>query len=71
MTVPYIYKCPTTGLDIQGMRDDGATPTGTTRRFELVHCPACGRPHIVEPTTGRLLSDCTPTTRNLRRAELI
>jgi hypothetical protein len=60
-----------TDLEIQGFRDEHASPPpGAARRFELVHCPACGRSHIVEPTTGCLLSDATPAKKHAARPPL-
>jgi hypothetical protein len=50
---PFLYRCPNTGLDVQGftveqVRDD-------TETFEAVTCTACSRVHLVNPKTGRVL----------------
>jgi hypothetical protein len=50
---PFLYRCPNTGLDVQGftveeVRDDAET-------FEAVICTACSRVHLVNPKTGRVL----------------
>ena len=54
MAKPFLYRCPVTGLNVQGMttnheaHDSGK---GAERR-ELVHCPACGGTHLVNPADG-------------------
>lgn len=32
-------------------------PTDRTDSYEVVTCPACGRNHLVNKATGRMLSD--------------
>ena len=34
-----------------------AQPTERTDGYELVICPACGRLHLVNTTTGKMMSD--------------
>jgi len=49
----FVYRCPRTGQQVQGhvtdvlIEDDGT--------YEPVTCIACGRTHLVNPKTGRLL----------------
>ena len=68
MKKPYTFTCPTTSLSVQGHWDERAQPADNRWRIELVHCPACGRPHFVDPKSGRLLSDTARPTRLQRAA---
>jgi hypothetical protein len=54
--VPFIYRCPTTGLNVQGLFAD-AVPTDNTETYESVSCPVCTGVHLVNRTTGRTLGD--------------
>jgi hypothetical protein len=54
--VPFIYRCPTTGLNVQGLFAD-AVPADNTETYESVSCPVCTRLHLVNRTTGRTLGD--------------
>ena len=54
--VPFIYRCPTTGLNVQGLSQDAA-PADNTETYESVSCPVCTRLHLVNRTTGRTLGD--------------
>ena len=47
-----IYRCPTTGLKVQGLVEEEASGSDT---FVSLECPACGRMHFVNPTTERVL----------------
>jgi hypothetical protein len=54
MAKPFLYRCPVTGLNVQGMttdREHTESGAGAERR-ELVHCPACGGTHLVDPAHG-------------------
>jgi len=54
MAKPFLYRCPVTGLNVQGMttdREDDVGRDGTARR-ETVNCPACGGAHLVDPAKG-------------------
>lgn len=53
---PFLYCCPITGQNVQGYSESDDLPDGE-RRYEGVHCLACGRLHIVNPTTGKLASE--------------
>ena len=51
MSKPFLYRCPVTGMNVQGMttdRERQVSGAGAERR-ELVHCPACGGVHLVDP----------------------
>ncbi len=51
---PFIYRCPNTGLKVQGwVADDPAE--GEADTYEPVTCLICTRVHFVNPKTGKLL----------------
>ena len=47
---PFLYRCPNTGLNVQGFTADDPTDS-----FEAVTCLACTRVHVVNPRTGKVL----------------
>jgi hypothetical protein len=54
-----IFRCARTGLNVQVWLPD-EKPTGQTEyadSYEAVTCPACARVHLVNKTTGKMLSD--------------
>jgi hypothetical protein len=57
MAKTFIYRCPATGLNVQGYSEAEQPSVARERRYEGLHCLACGSFHIVNPDTGRLLSD--------------
>ena len=53
----FIYRCPTTGLRVQGFC---AEDTSEDRHvYEPVTCPVCKQIHHVNPTTGTVLGEQT------------
>jgi hypothetical protein len=51
---PFIYRCPTTGRNVQGwFADDVSEDEGET--YEAVTCLACAQQHLVNRSTGRVL----------------
>jgi hypothetical protein len=50
----FVYRCPNTGLNIQGWVADDPTED-ETERFEPVTCLICTQVHMVNPKTGRVL----------------
>jgi hypothetical protein len=52
---PLIYRCPVTGLKVQGWFADEATPSNGTNVFDSVKCLACSQLHLVHRPTGRVL----------------
>jgi len=50
------FRCPVTGIDIQHWVEDVPSPSDRDR-FESVECPACGRLHLIERSTGELLPE--------------
>jgi hypothetical protein len=51
-----VFRCAPTGLNVQVWLPD-EPPTERTDSYEVVTCPACGRVHLVNKTTGKMLSD--------------
>ncbi len=49
-----IYRCPTTGLNVQAWFADRASDDGG-ETFEAVTCAACRQLHLVNPKTGRVV----------------
>lgn len=51
---PFLFRCPNTGLNVQGWVADD--PTGQDdENFEPVTCTICTRVHLVNPKTGKVL----------------
>ena len=51
----FIFKCPSTGLNVQTWMDDEDGPAET--EFEGMTCPACTRLHFINRKTGKLLNE--------------
>ena len=54
MTVPIIYRCPHTGLNVQGWLADDPTERDA-ESYEVLTCTACARVHLVNLKTGQVL----------------
>jgi hypothetical protein len=52
MGKPFLYRCPVTGLNVQGMTSDDETSGGQEDRLEMVQCLACGGVHLVDPANA-------------------
>jgi hypothetical protein len=50
----FLYRCPNTGLNVQGWIADDAAARDE-ENYEPVICTACTRLHIVNPNTGKVL----------------
>ncbi len=50
---PFLYRCPNTGLNVQGFVADDPTG-GEAETYEPVTCIACTRVHLVNPRTGKV-----------------
>jgi hypothetical protein len=50
---PFLYRCPITGLNVQSFAAEEIEDDSET--FEAVPCTACGRVHLVDPKSGRVL----------------
>jgi len=52
MATHFVFRCPDTGLNVQGfIADDPADDN----MFEPVICTACTRTHLINPKTGKVL----------------
>jgi len=54
MAVSVVFRCPNTGLNVQGWTADDPTE-GEAESYEPVICTACTRVHLVDRKTGRVL----------------
>ena len=54
--VAFIYRCPTTGLRIQGWVADDADTRTNDESYRPVTCLACRQTHLVNPSSGKVLS---------------
>ncbi len=45
----FLYRCPNTGLSVQGFVADDPPSDDDTETYETVTCHACGRAHLVNP----------------------
>ena len=52
-----IFKCPTTGMNVQHWLADAPEAEDSRDSFESVICPACSRLHFVNRSSGRLLGE--------------
>jgi hypothetical protein len=50
----FLYRCPTTGHNVQGFVTDNAA-VSDERAYEAVKWVLCGRVHLVNPKTGHVL----------------
>ena len=53
--VPFIYRCPNTGLPIQALAAEEITEGEDT--YEAVACIMCQQVHLVNPHTGKVLGE--------------
>jgi hypothetical protein len=54
--IPFIYRCPVTGLKVQGLFADEVPPE-KANTYEPVTCLACTRVHLVNRSTGKTLDE--------------
>ena len=52
-----IYRCPITGLKVQGWFADDPTREDAHDTYDAVLCTACTKLHLVNPKTGKTLWD--------------
>lgn len=57
MATPFLFRCPVTGQHVQGTPQAASEQPGNVTRYEGLHCLACGKYHIVNPSTGKHLSE--------------
>jgi hypothetical protein len=48
----FVYRCPRTGLTVHGWIADEPV---SGEAYEPVTCTACGRVHLINPKTGKIL----------------
>jgi hypothetical protein len=53
--IALIYRCPAKAMNVQRWFANEAPAAGEADQYEAVTCPACGRVHLVSPTTGKVL----------------
>jgi hypothetical protein len=51
---PSLYRCPTTGLNVQGWLADDPSG-GNDDVYETVTCLACTRVHLINRSTGKVV----------------
>jgi hypothetical protein len=51
---PFLYRCPVTGMNVQGLTSDDEPSANGDIRYEPVTCLACGQLHLVDPSAGPL-----------------
>ena len=64
--VPIIYRCPVTGLNVQGLFAD-EVPTEKANTYEPVTCLACTHVHLVNRSTGKTLDEDSGARRSRPR----
>jgi hypothetical protein len=51
----FLFRCPATGLMVQGWRADDGSAADTTDSYVGVQCLACSRMHLINPSNGHAL----------------
>ncbi len=65
----FIYPCPVTGYQVQGLAPK-YLPEANTDAYESAACTACGGVHLIDPKTGKVLGfDTGPAPAGGRRRE--
>jgi hypothetical protein len=59
MTGPFLYKCPNTGLYVQGW---SGAESENLQVFEIVACPLCKLSHLINVRTGRVVGEKEPAS---------
>jgi len=52
----FVYRCPSTGLNVQGWTADEPSDKDSGQ-YRTVTCTMCRRVHVVNPATGKLMSE--------------
>jgi hypothetical protein len=50
--IPFLYRCPNTGRQVQALAADD--PTDGDDTYQPVTCLACAGLHLVNPKTGKV-----------------
>ena len=59
MAKSVLFRCPTTAFMVHGQLQAKEQPRNGMRHYEGVHCTACRSVHLVNPASGRLISEET------------
>jgi hypothetical protein len=51
----FLFRCPNTGMNVQGWVADDLGKTSTDETYEAVTCTACARMHLVNAKSGKVL----------------
>jgi len=51
---PFLYRCPYTGLNVQGWVADDPTEREDDA-YEAIPCTICTRVHLINPKIGKVL----------------
>lgn len=63
----FLFKCPATGVTATGwINDDARSAAGDA--YVLVDCPACGKAHLVNLSTGKAIGWTTFSSDRPREA---
>lgn len=54
---PFVFRCPTTGMNVQAFADQDEKPPAGEARYRMTECLACRGFHLVDPETGELMLD--------------
>jgi hypothetical protein len=52
-----IFRCPTTGMNVQGWFADEVAAKADKHDYVGMSCSACRRTHLVNPQTGKVVGD--------------
>lgn len=50
----FLYRCPVTGMNVQGLTTDDEPSANGDIRYETVTCLACGQLRLFDPSKGPL-----------------
>jgi hypothetical protein len=54
---PFLFRCPNTGLRVQGLAPDDDESEGADDAFVGVTCLACRQLRFVNPKTGKMAGE--------------
>jgi len=54
MATTFVFRCPNTGLNVQGWLADDPTER-ETETYRSITCTICTQMHLVNPKTGKVL----------------
>jgi hypothetical protein len=54
---PFLFRCPATGVMVQGWRADDGSAGDAEDSYVGIQCLACNRMHLVNPLKGQALGD--------------